>query len=612
MFLSKIWFVLIGLVAGVATMAAFVAPRTADRRIEHLEGQRLDRAQYAAEQMLKTDAHRWIDYVAKLGRDAILMEALDGASRGVGEPKVIHETVRNRLRTLVPDLPAIGVDTLTAVDARGRIVARIGDGENEFGDSQAGVEILADALRGYLSDDVSGVDGKLQRLAATPVLSKTRDRIVGAVAVGAETGKRLAELWKKNLGVEVAVLLRGQVVSSTLPESFLSTVTGLIEQRRPEMIEAKRTRAIPFLVGPDRLLAVAAPFAGQASQQEAYYVLIGKPEPASNPLQLLSNTTADDLRWGTFPWPGLILGLALILGVGLWLQRNEMERPLSNLRAEVQRLARGDLQKLRDTDYAGKFGGIARDVNATIERFTHAPIVRSGDSGKKDISSPGGYIPEGKAFDLSAAGSHFPDRPRTGGPMLGTASALGATPQQRLVSPNLTPAPSGMRNLPGGPPMPPPTAVAASMPPRFAPPVFSAPSFAPPVVPTPAVPAWAPTPLPPAPDLDLDLQPGGTPPQAPSPFREELDDEQTIGNDLVESKTKTIDPEDAHINEVYADYVLTRQKCGEAIGSLTLEKFRAKLDANRLALIAKYNCKSARFSVYVKDGKAAIKAAPVR
>ena len=62
MFLSKIWFVLVGLAAGVATTAAFVAPRTADRRIIELEGQRLDRAQYAAEQMLKADAHSWIDY----------------------------------------------------------------------------------------------------------------------------------------------------------------------------------------------------------------------------------------------------------------------------------------------------------------------------------------------------------------------------------------------------------------------------------------------------------------------------------------------------------------------------------------------------------------------
>ena len=74
MFLSKIWFVLVGLLASLSLAAAFVVPRAADRRILELEGQRLDRAQYAAEQMLKADAHNWIDYAAKLSRDAILAD----------------------------------------------------------------------------------------------------------------------------------------------------------------------------------------------------------------------------------------------------------------------------------------------------------------------------------------------------------------------------------------------------------------------------------------------------------------------------------------------------------------------------------------------------------
>ena len=69
---------------------------------------------------------------------------------------------------------------------------------------------------------------------------------------------------------------------------------------------------------------------------------------------------------------------------------------------------------------------------------------------------------------------------------------------------------------------------------------------------------------------------------------------------------------DEHVATIYEEYVATRERCGEAVGSLTLERFRAKLDANRQQLIAKYSCRSARFSVYVKDGKAAIKATPVR
>jgi hypothetical protein len=63
---------------------------------------------------------------------------------------------------------------------------------------------------------------------------------------------------------------------------------------------------------------------------------------------------------------------------------------------------------------------------------------------------------------------------------------------------------------------------------------------------------------------------------------------------------------------VFDDYVATRAKCGEPTLGLSVDKFRTKLEANRQQLVAKYGCRTARFSVYVKDGKAAIKATPVR
>ena len=56
----------------------------------------------------------------------------------------------------------------------------------------------------------------------------------------------------------------------------------------------------------------------------------------------------------------------------------------------------------------------------------------------------------------------------------------------------------------------------------------------------------------------------------------------------------------------------TRRRCGETVATLTLDKFQARLETNRQQLVAKYGCRSARFSVYVKDGKAAVKATPLR
>jgi hypothetical protein len=620
MFLSKIWFVLVGLVAALALTAAFVAPRPADRRVEQLEGQRLDRAQYAAEQMLKTDAHRWIDYVAKLGRDVIIAEALESATKGSGEARMIHETVRGRMRTLVPDLGSIGLETMTAVDDKGRVVARIGERESDYGELVSGAEVVADALRGYSSDDVWGAGGRLRRMAAAPVLSRAHDKIVGAVLVGAETGKRLAELWKKNLGVDIAVLLRKQILSATLPEALLSQLPELIEGRREEIAGAHRSRALTLPAGNERLLAVAAPFAGEAAEQDAYYVLIGKMAPTSNAWALLSSTAADDLRWGNFPWLGLGGAMVFMLGVGLWLQRYETEAPLARLRQELKRVIAGDVQKIDDHTFHGKFGGVARDVNAALERFTHArQDAGRSETARKDLNAilePS--VPAQSGFDLpyaSASGSPFVPSP----PTLQPSGFPQITPFQPTTPLPPVPSPAhGAFDRPGGgrgAPPPPPAGISrvpAPLPPLSpmpSPSPFSlkSPSGTPSDVATVVERAHAGTIE--AEPLEEDSSSGSFGAEMPS---EETTNELRGGGIAEKPRTLDIDPEEAHIRTVFLEYVAARRQTGEANAAVTLDKFRAKLAANREQLIAKYGCRTARFSVYVKDGKAAIKATPVR
>jgi len=62
----------------------------------------------------------------------------------------------------------------------------------------------------------------------------------------------------------------------------------------------------------------------------------------------------------------------------------------------------------------------------------------------------------------------------------------------------------------------------------------------------------------------------------------------------------------------HAEFLETRVRCGESIESLGFERFRPKLQKNKEALLQKYGCRAVRFSVYVKEGKAALKATPVR
>jgi hypothetical protein len=72
------------------------------------------------------------------------------------------------------------------------------------------------------------------------------------------------------------------------------------------------------------------------------------------------------------------------------------------------------------------------------------------------------------------------------------------------------------------------------------------------------------------------------------------------------------DPDEQHWHETYDRFKELKAQLGEPADKISFEKFAAKLKKNRADLVAKHNCKGVRFSVYEKEGKAAIKASAIR
>src|SRR4029077_18403274 len=70
--------------------------------------------------------------------------------------------------------------------------------------------------------------------------------------------------------------------------------------------------------------------------------------------------------------------------------------------------------------------------------------------------------------------------------------------------------------------------------------------------------------------------------------------------------------EDTHFKNIFDDFVATKRECGESLVGLTLDKFKDKLRGNKDALMSKHQCRTVRFAVYVKDGRAALKSTPIR
>ena len=88
---------------------------------------------------------------------------------------------------------------------------------------------------------------------------------------------------------------------------------------------------------------------------------------------------------------------------------------------------------------------------------------------------------------------------------------------------------------------------------------------------------------------------------------------RTLSSSEDEGDPEVLDEEDMnHFREVYESFLALREQCGERTREISFERFLTKLQNNRAKLIDKYHCRTVRFQVYEKDGKAALKATPVR
>jgi hypothetical protein len=70
--------------------------------------------------------------------------------------------------------------------------------------------------------------------------------------------------------------------------------------------------------------------------------------------------------------------------------------------------------------------------------------------------------------------------------------------------------------------------------------------------------------------------------------------------------------EDDEWQAVYREFVSLKQQCGENVDGFTFEKFEQTLRKNRDTLMTRHGAKKVKFSVYVKEGKAALKASPLK
>jgi hypothetical protein len=105
------------------------------------------------------------------------------------------------------------------------------------------------------------------------------------------------------------------------------------------------------------------------------------------------------------------------------------------------------------------------------------------------------------------------------------------------------------------------------------------------------------------------------PAPAPAPASTQAPPPRPTATSLFQAVTPPAAAEESdeeHWRNVHAEFLRVRAQCGEPVDGLGYERFRPKLEKNKQQLVEKHACRTVRFSVYVKDGKAALRATPVK
>ncbi|HEY8431563.1 MAG TPA: MXAN_5187 family protein [Sandaracinaceae bacterium] len=630
MLLSRFWYFVLTAVATFGVAAAILASNLVNERRRAEVEDDLYRDRFMVEQLLKLDARARLDAIAPLAAHGDVRSMLRQANaRRSGEP--VPEELATRLRAklveLNQQLAELRGDLVFAVDEEGWIVAAIAPGRIPTGAGLGRFPLVARALEGHFRDDVWVYNDEIYRMAARPVIEG--GHYVGAIVHGKRFDDDFARRLSGFVGNPTIAFFYGEtMVAGHMPaEPASSPRREEVGQPLARVLESER-----FLAGeatdPIELstggLAVYSLVTGSARGANVGYA-IARPVPTPIlPLGLVTDASKDSWMQVLEQWPlwAPVFAIGLLFAIFcVWLER---DRPLGKLRRAASALGASPENRLPVTDFGGQYRKIAQAINDALDKAAAA----------------GGAAPKRKAANLDE--------------ILGPASAEQSSPSffgfarsEPQAAPELPEVPAAPPAAPAGPPpasgapAKPPAAPAKPPPPKpQAPPAPPAPPAKVPAPPAPAARPEAAAPKPPAapaqpaaPAAPAGLAPATTSAATPAAQRKQLkrtllgvppptDDDDDEGQTMVarvpeeliaqSASTPLEDDEEAHFREVFQQFVETKKQCGEPTAGLTYEKFAVTLRKNRDQIVSRHGARRVRFTVYVKAGKAALKATPIR
>jgi hypothetical protein len=572
MLLSRFWYVVLAFALGGATFALFTAVQMYNHAGARAMSDALTADSSAVDWFLRDDSRKRSSELLKVTLNADLANGLGKASAAADEKglREVREKVRVALKSgndkVTPDL---AFDALWAVDANGRVIASV---KFEHGEEWelGGFSVVADALHGWIRDDAWIWNGRIYRVVARPVEKDAGGEPVGAVIGAKIVDDVFARAVSKRTGAAVGFYADGVRVASGAPEGFDKANLDLITQDLKQLDNNKdyqeKGRTEVRVVG-EHLGVVYARLPGEAWELGAGYAVGRLAVAVGGPLDFVSQADVTDKQKVPTSLVVLIVLVGALFGLGFTFF--EHTRPIQIFRREVGRMAKGEIDALQPSKFTGPYKKIAADVNDGVDKVAAKGGVPRKAADLEQVLGPLPAQPQMSAFSVPGGPDGAPASDPRPPPQLPKAAPSGrGAPRLRQSSgsmrfPEEEGEPisiSGISNISGV---------------HGAPPAGSGPHRPP-------------------------------PPPRPRPSGE-------MGA-VTETSTPGADGFDelADWRKVFEEFLAMKKQCAEPTANLTFEKFKGTLQRNKDALVARHACTRVKFTVYAKDGKAALKASPVK
>ncbi len=521
--------------------------------------------------------------------------------------------------------------TVALIDTSGAIIAVSGIGEPLLS------ELVGSSTYQELPTDQSGLfslalGGQLQIVGIEPVDERGR-RLVAFEPLQIGAGSLL----RRVLGTDnpAGMVRNGKLLGEIIGDQPVSAeIEKFANDHRDDAPDDGASKVFTVGEGLDARIGSLGRVPGPAGRgKSAAMLVVLSRQTAAAGQRDLSESLSDAMRknTGSVNWVLIIGLLAVCAALSIYLPQVEALGPMRRLAEEFVGVARGAQHQIFHDRYGGPTGEVARAANASHEALRQAYLaeLEIDEEMSEDSETAGQRRPKtvrGRRLTRShrklEESGHDADNVRSGGTAPSRAANDAADAEQASTG-RRSPArdrvsmpPRGQTPAPGPLPAPPPTPEVA----RPAAPPFGAPAVPPAARPagpahtpirTPAVPppaARPPTFAPPAPLPDLGqpsarprtpiaMQPPAAPPSS-SPAPPSTDGDE---------------PKAAYYREIFEEFLQVKIACGEPTAGFTFDKFVKKLQKNTQDILDKHSdVRDVQFTVYVKDGKAALKAKIVR